>query len=180
VAKYRKKPIVVDAVQWFPPEGFIGSTTTPEGVRYTAVYENGTNNLLTDANINTRQRTVQVFPGDYIITAPDGERYPCNPDVFAATYEAAGGDSAEEYALGALDPDTPEARLADAQRMIDDAVRIRDLTDRVRELEDGLEESVKLQSHYAGLLNAYDGGQRIQFSTGAAQWLERLRSIRGR
>lgn len=39
-----------------------------------------------------------------------------------------------------------------------------------------LAESLKLQSHYAGLLNQYDGGKRIQFS-GVEQWLERLKTV---
>lgn len=30
-----------------------------------------------------------VCPGDWIITDVKGERYPCKPDVFAATYEPA-------------------------------------------------------------------------------------------
>jgi len=37
-----------------------------------------------------------------------------------------------------------------------------------------LEESVKLQSHYAGLLNIYDGGERMQFAS-AKEWTDRLR-----
>lgn len=36
-----------------------------------------------------------------------------------------------------------------------------------------LEESVKLQSHYASILNQYDGGQRLQFDC-AERWLRRL------
>jgi len=36
-----------------------------------------------------------------------------------------------------------------------------------------LEESVKLQSHYATLLNEYDGGRRATFADGAA-WVARL------
>lgn len=28
-----------------------------------------------------------VCPGDFIITGVKGERYPCKPDIFAATYE---------------------------------------------------------------------------------------------
>jgi hypothetical protein len=36
-----------------------------------------------------------------------------------------------------------------------------------------LEESVKLQSHYAELLNMHDGGQRIGFAS-ADHWLARL------
>ena len=33
-----------------------------------------------------------VCPGDWIITGTRGERYPCKPDVFEATYEPAGDD----------------------------------------------------------------------------------------
>jgi hypothetical protein len=46
----------------------------------------------------------------------------------------------------------------------------------VRELRTALEESVLLQSHYASLLNQYDGGQRIGF-TDASAWIKRLREI---
>ena len=28
-----------------------------------------------------------VCPGDWVITGVKGERYPCKPDIFAATYE---------------------------------------------------------------------------------------------
>lgn len=40
-------------------------------------------------------------------------------------------------------------------------------------LESALEESVKLQSHYAELLNMYDGGKRMTFT--ATSWLARLK-----
>ena len=36
-----------------------------------------------------------------------------------------------------------------------------------------LAESVKLQSHYAGLLNMHDGGRRLQFDS-ADGWIQRL------
>ncbi len=38
------------------------------------------------------------------------------------------------------------------------------------------EESVKLQSHYAELLNMHDRGHRLAFKS-AAVWIERLRKI---
>ena len=41
-------------------------------------------------------------------------------------------------------------------------------------LEFALKASVSLQSHYAGLLNQYDGGERIEFHD-AADWIGRLR-----
>jgi hypothetical protein len=39
--------------------------------------------------------------------------------------------------------------------------------------EAALEESVKLQSHYAKVLNLRDGGGRMTFATGQS-WIERL------
>ena len=52
------------------------------------------------------------------------------------------------------------------------------VADRVlaRDLAEALRESVLLQSHYARLLNAYDGGSRRSFATPEA-WVERLREI---
>jgi hypothetical protein len=42
------------------------------------------------------------------------------------------------------------------------------------ELRIALEESIKLQSHYARLLNMHDGGKRSAFKDAAA-WIGRLR-----
>ena len=39
-----------------------------------------------------------------------------------------------------------------------------------------LEESVRLQAHYAALLNQYDGGKRIVFAS-ADEWIARLRAL---
>jgi hypothetical protein len=47
------------------------------------------------------------------------------------------------------------------------------------ELRAALEESVKLQSHYATLLNAWDGGQRLTF-VNADEWLARLKECAAR
>lgn len=44
------------------------------------------------------------------------------------------------------------------------------------ELLAALDESVRLQSHYALLLNQYDGGARLAFG-GADAWLQRLDTI---
>ena len=37
--------------------------------------------------IDTPEDGHRVCPGDWIITSVKGERYPCKPDVFEATYE---------------------------------------------------------------------------------------------
>jgi len=50
------------------------------------------------------------------------------------------------------------------------------LTAQVAELTDALNQLASLAGHYAGLLNQYDGGRRIQFASGA-QWVDRLRTL---
>jgi len=44
----------------------------------------------------------------------------------------------------------------------------------MNELRVALKESLKLQSHYARLLNQYDGGERMPFDT-IEDWIQRLR-----
>lgn len=48
--------------------------------------------------------------------------------------------------------------------------------DQANELHHALAESLKLQSHYAELLNGYDGGKRMTFAT-PEEWLARLNSL---
>ena len=50
--------------------------------------------------------------------------------------------------------------------------------DECTRLRAALVESIKLQSHYAQLLNQFDGGQRLQFA-GVDDWMERCRAMRG-
>jgi tRNA U55 pseudouridine synthase TruB len=48
----------------------------------------------------------------------------------------------------------------------------------IKTLERALDESLKLQSHYAELLNIYDGGHRKIFKTKEA-WINRLEETMG-
>lgn len=38
--------------------------------------------------IDTLEGRMTVSPGDWVITGVKGEKYPCKPDIFEATYEA--------------------------------------------------------------------------------------------
>lgn len=69
--KFRKKPVVIDAVQWFK----IGD--------HPAVIQNGKEKGI----IQTLEGLMTVTPGDWIITGVKGEHYPCKPDIFEMTYE---------------------------------------------------------------------------------------------
>lgn len=48
--------------------------------------------------------------------------------------------------------------------------------DAIEDLVRALDASVRLQSHYANLLNQWDGGERRCFQDGA-EWIARLRSM---
>ena len=49
-------------------------------------------------------------------------------------------------------------------------------SDEIAVLRRALDESVKLQSHYASLLNMHDGGSRLTFDASEA-WLRRLEEL---
>jgi len=68
-------------------------------------------------------------------------------------------------------------QIAESRGVLEDAKTISQLESESLELAIALRESVKLQSHYAKLLNMHDGGERISFNT-PKEWMERLRSIR--
>jgi hypothetical protein len=75
--KFRKKPIVVEAEQWFP------------GKKIDGVVCNWDNNPMASDlyYIETLEGWLRVSPGDYVITGIKGEKCPCKPDIFEATHE---------------------------------------------------------------------------------------------
>ena len=92
--KYRKKPIVIEAIQATgTPESnreiidwTRGSKTPASMDKRVTVIESGTRTSLT---IATLEGSHWVSPGDWIIKGVQGEFYPCKPDIFEATYEPA-------------------------------------------------------------------------------------------
>lgn len=90
--KYRKKPVVIEALQlrwdnWSEMCDFAGvgklTDNKPEGG------QDGENITL---NILTLEGLMVANQGDFIIRGIQGELYPCKPDIFAATYEAVDDD----------------------------------------------------------------------------------------
>jgi len=107
---YRKKPVVIEATQWFkngdhPEDGderfqsgaFKGERFEGEVVRYYChpdvpadrPCEQCSKPHASHGWIDTLEQGHRVCPGDWIITGVKGERYPCKPDIFEATYEPA-------------------------------------------------------------------------------------------
>jgi predicted nucleotidyltransferase len=77
LARYRKKPVVIEAMK------FNGSNQD-EIKRFT---ENGAINLRASMVIPTEEGDMEASIGDYIIKGVQGEFYPCKPDIFEQTYE---------------------------------------------------------------------------------------------
>lgn len=80
MAKFRKKPVVIEAMQWtgenvddvlafMAPGGWVGGRGEIE--------------------VETIEGIMTAKTGDWIIKGVKGEFYPCKPDIFAATYEPA-------------------------------------------------------------------------------------------
>ena len=74
MAQYRKKPVVIEATQWFK----MGD--------HPAVLES-MGNWGPYPYIDTLEGPMLVAEGDWIITGVKGEFYPCKPDIFEMTYE---------------------------------------------------------------------------------------------
>lgn len=83
--KYRKKPIVIEAVQFLPSkdEPFV----IPSGVHLWPDENGAQPRDMSWGYINTLEGRMHVQHGDWIITGIKGERYPCKPDIFEMTYE---------------------------------------------------------------------------------------------
>lgn len=79
MAKYRKKPVVIEAEQFWPEK-----LPWPAGV-----VRDPAPHVTASWWIETLEGGHVVTPGDWIITGVKGELYPCKPDIFEATYEAA-------------------------------------------------------------------------------------------
>jgi hypothetical protein len=81
MSKFRKKPVVIEAIQftgkqenWLEIEAFVGGDASFMGGKLV---------------VATLEGPLHASNGDWIIKGVKGEFYPCKPDIFAATYDAA-------------------------------------------------------------------------------------------
>lgn len=79
--QYRKKPVIIHAVQWLPGVSLPGVET---GI-FLVDQLGGPDTPA--AIVETLEGRMMVRPGDMVITGVAGERYPCKPEIFEATYE---------------------------------------------------------------------------------------------
>ena len=84
MGKFRKKPVVIEAVVW---DGNSGTANGFIGESYGVDWE--------FESASSRRIRIPTLEGDHIgdigdmiIKGVKGEFYPCKPDIFAATYDA--------------------------------------------------------------------------------------------
>lgn len=105
--RFRKKPIEVEAIQWFkngdhpddnctiykdlslpPPHLFEGEGKIIRYYRHPSYKCFKCSFYMKQHGwIDTLEGSHIVCPGDWIITGVKGEYYPCKPDIFQLTYE---------------------------------------------------------------------------------------------
>ncbi|HKJ87875.1 MAG TPA: hypothetical protein VKA48_05150 [Gammaproteobacteria bacterium] len=87
MAKYKKKPVVIEAEQ-FMGEGWYEKHGKPYPDGYCTCMEVTDGGGSPHGHIHTLEGPHIVSVGDYIITGVEGECYPCKPGIFEKTYEA--------------------------------------------------------------------------------------------
>ena len=98
--KYRKKPVVIEAVQFVVTSktqrkyGVTIEHNMPEianfmgGITHERTFpQEGNPNGRVCIEIETLEGTMYADVNDYIIKGINGEFYPCKPDIFAKTYD---------------------------------------------------------------------------------------------
>ncbi len=93
IKKFRKKPVVIEAVKWTGLQsdldkmiswfGVYRSLKNPSG-KYESI---SWDKLKSEINIETLEGTMIASKGDWIIKGVEGELYPCKPAIFEKTYE---------------------------------------------------------------------------------------------
>lgn len=94
--KYRKKPVVIEAVQWTglnleEIKAFVGKDLQYDIID--TAWEVGKGAPHVNMKIHTLEGDHECTKGDFIIKGINGEFYPCKPDIFEKTYEYDGKDS---------------------------------------------------------------------------------------
>lgn len=79
MAKYRKKPVVVEAEKY--------KKGMEDGFEWVQEEQGEWVKESYKPYINTLEGKHYISEGDYIITGVKGERYPCKPNIFEMTYE---------------------------------------------------------------------------------------------
>lgn len=85
--KFRKKPVVIEAVQFLPNNSSTDQimALAASGTRQVDIERTADGHYR--MYIQTLEGRMEASIGDWIIRGVSGELYPCKPDIFMVTYE---------------------------------------------------------------------------------------------
>ena len=86
MAQYRKKPVVIEAIQFNGKNAEEIEQWSNNNVKSGPVSEDTLSRAYLE--IETLEGTMTAQLNDYIIKGVSGEFYPCKPDIFEKTYDA--------------------------------------------------------------------------------------------
>ena len=84
--KYRKKPVVIEAMQLTQSNAIEVSEWSGGEAKFMSP-------AMPSVFIRTLEGSMRADVGDFVIRGVQGEFYPCKPDIFEATYEAVDSDA---------------------------------------------------------------------------------------
>lgn len=100
IKKYKKKPVIIEAIQWngknlVDVSAFLYNKTRKEALKEInssdisyKIWDDYESIIIREGlTIDTLEGKIKADIGDYIIKGINGEFYPCKPDIFAKTYE---------------------------------------------------------------------------------------------
>jgi hypothetical protein len=89
--RFRKKPVVIEAIRWT-------GENLADVIAFTGLHHSADKWSWSEYEAVVREKGLKIFTlegqhmatvGDMIIKGVHGECYPCKPDIFDKTYEAA-------------------------------------------------------------------------------------------
>ena len=111
--KYRKKPVIIEAIQWNGKNLIDVSAFLCNQTRKEALKEINSSDISfkkwddyesivigKGLTIDTLEGRMKADIGDYIIKGINGEFYPCKPDIFQKIYEAVEKTPCHSYRVG--------------------------------------------------------------------------------
>ncbi|CRL61240.1 hypothetical protein [Proteus penneri] len=89
MAKYRKKPVIIDAIEWNGKNlqdciSFLGDS-------YGGINTERRPDGKSEITVLTLEGQHVASKGDFLIRGVAGEHYPCKPGIFNSTYDLVGG-----------------------------------------------------------------------------------------
>lgn len=88
MGKFRKKPVIIEAVRWTGSEVEGGAPPwLVEALGKNPDDVGSVIRVIDKVRIKTLEGAVMAAPGDWILKGVEGELYPCRSDIFEKTYQ---------------------------------------------------------------------------------------------